>query len=494
MPGPAHLLPMAVVVPLIGGVLIPALCRYRPRAAWLLAAVVTFLTFAISMLLVFRLGIEGPFSYATGGWPAPYGVELRFDAFSAAMAFFSLISVLVVVFSRRYIPSVVPLERIPLYYALVTINLGGMNGFLVTADLFNLFVFMEVLSVSAYALVAMARGPAAGLAALKYLLLGAVSSLLVLFAVGVLFAQTGTLNMADAGEYLASVDSSRAVVLALGALTVGFMVKAALFPLHVWLPDAHAAAPSPVSALLSAVVVKAGVIGIIRVMQVFGNSGLPELAPLHSLLVWLGAIGALGGAVAALVQSDLKRMLAYSTVTNIGYIFIGLGIGSASAASGAAVHLVNHAVIKAALFLAAGALIHQTGFRHIDDLRGLGERMPLSALALGVALLAVAGVPPTAGFVGKWQIALGALETGQPAVMVVVILGGLLVLAYGVRVINALFFRPPLHARVVVSREAPLTMLVPVLLLAAGSFLLGLAGKPMLDFVSPAIFHLAGTD
>lgn len=493
MSAAAHGLALVVLVPIVGGALIPALFRRFPTAAWGFALASSALTLAISISLIRRLLAEGPFSYAAGGWPPPYGVALHFDRFGAAIAVFSMITLLVLIFSRRYIPAVVPIARIPLYYALVMINLGGMNGFLVTGDLFNLFVFMEVFSVSAYALVAMARGPQAGLAAIKYLLLGAVSSLLVLFAIGLIFAQTGTLNMADAAGRLDAAASIVPTALALGALTIGFMVKAALFPLHVWLPDAHASAPAPVSALLSAVVVKAGVIGIIRTLQTFSDHGSLELMPLQSLLIWLGAIAVLWGAVAALVQSDLKRLLAYSTVTNIGYIFIGLGIGSATAASGAAVHIINHAVIKAALFLAAGALIHQSGLRHIDDLRGLGERMPLSALALGVALLAVAGVPPTAGFVGKWQIGLGALETGRPLLMGVVIVGGLLVLTYGVRIINTLFFRPPLHVRVVTSREAPPSMLAAILLLAASSFLLGLAGKPMLDFVAPAILPLTDT-
>ncbi|MFW5926448.1 MAG: complex I subunit 5 family protein [Wenzhouxiangella sp.] len=488
---PAHGLALVILVPILGGALIAVLCRRAPIAAWVLSVGVCALTLVTSLALIRRLIVDGPFSYAAGGWPPPLGVALHFDIFGAVIAVFGAITLLVLFFSRRYIPAVIRAERIPLYYALVVINLGGMNGFLVTGDLFNLFVFMEVFSVSAYALVAMASGPRPALAAIKYLLLGAVSSLLVLFAIGLIFAQTGTLNMADAASRLDSAAPAAPAALALGALLIGFMVKAALFPLHVWLPDAHASAPGPVSALLSAVVVKAGVIGIIRVLQVFGDSGTLALTPVYSLMTWLGAIGALAGAVAALVQSDLKRLLAYSTVTNIGYIFMGLGLASATAASGAMVHLVNHAVTKAALFLAAGALIHQSGLRRIDDLRGLGQRMPLSALALGIALLAVAGVPPTAGFVGKWQIALGALQTGRPAFMLVIIVGGLLVLAYGVRIINVLFFRTARHD-VVAAREAPLSMLVPVLLLAAGSFALGLAGKPMLDLVIPAIIPLTG--
>lgn len=490
---PAHALPLVVLVPLVGGALIPALCHRREQAAWACALAVTALTFAVSALLVARLASTGPVGYAAGGWAAPYGVQLRLDGFGSAIGVFSLLAVLVVLFSRRYVPATIAAPRIPLYYALVTINLGGMNGFMITGDLFNLYVFMEVVSVSAYALVAMARGPSAALAALRYLFLGAVSSLLVLFAIGVIFAQTGTLNMADAAPRLARPDAAQPAALALGALTIGFLVKAALFPLHVWLPDAHASAPGPVSAILSAIVVKAGVIGTVRVLQIFGETaGGVALWPVRELFVWLGALSVVAGALMALAQRDLKQILAYSTVTNIGYIFLGLGVGSAGAIAGASVHVVNHAVTKAALFLAAAAMIHQTGCRHIHDLRGLGHRMPLTGSALGLALLSLAGAPATAGFVGKWQIALGAIESGRPMAAVIVVVGGLLVLAYGFRVINALFFRLPTQAASLTAREAPPSMLIPVLVLAGGSVLLGLGGAYLLALVTPAVATLTG--
>ena len=247
------------------------------------------------------------------------------------------------------------------------INLGGLNGFLVTGDLFNMFVFMEIFSVSAYALVAMAREPIAALAALKYLLLGALSSLLVLFSVGVVFAMTGALNIEDAAA--AGRLQPMPAGLALAGLATGFAVKAALFPVHFWLPDAHAAAPAPVSAHLSALVVKAGVVGMLRTLELFAGAE-SLLQPLLTVMVWLGALGTLGGALMALVQRDIKLMLAYSTMANIGYIFIGLGLATTSAVDGAMVHAVNHAVMKSALFLAAGAMIHRTGLRNIDDLRG----------------------------------------------------------------------------------------------------------------------------
>ncbi|MFO7762723.1 MAG: proton-conducting transporter membrane subunit [Wenzhouxiangellaceae bacterium] len=485
-----HWLPLLAVLPLVGGVLTPLLFYRLPTAACFWAASIAALTLAVAVALLVRLLGSGGFGYAVGGWLPQYGIELRFDEIGALAVAAGFIALLSLVFSRHYVARAVDPDRAPLYYALVLINLGGLNGFLVTGDLFNLFVFMEIFSVSAYALVAMAREPIAALAALKYLLLGALSSLLVLFSVGVVFAMTGTLNIADAAMRLDASEPMPAA-LALAGLAAGFAVKAALFPVHFWLPDAHAAAPAPVSAMLSALVVKAGVVGMLRTLELFGGAG-ELLQPLLILMVWLGAAGALGGALMALVQRDIKRMLAYSTVANIGYIFIGLGLATASAAAGAMVHVVNHAVIKSALFLAAGAIIHRTGLRNIDDLRGLGQRMPVTCFAMALALVSLSGVPPTAGFIGKWQIALGALDAGKPLLVAVLVAAGVIVLAFGIRVINALYFRPPARMSVATATDSPASMWLPLVILAFGCIGLGLAGQPMLQFVAPAVQGLYG--
>lgn len=481
----SHWLPLVALVPVVGGALVPVLFRRHGRAAYAWTVVVAASTTLVAVMLMQRLSVEGPFSYAAGGWLAPYGIELRFDRIAAITIPFSLIAGLAMVFSRAYAERAVDPARVPFYYALLLINLGGVNGFLITGDLFNLFVFVEIFSVSAYALVATARGPVPGLAALQYLLFGAVSSLLVLFAVGVVFAHTGSLNLEDAAGRM-DFSKPMPVALALGGFAIGFAVKAALFPVHLWLPDAHAAAPAPVSAILSALVVKTGVVGMLRTFELFAGAEA-MLSTLFTLLIWLGALGALGGAVMAFVQRDIKLMLAYSTVTNIGYVFIGLGLANLNAAGGAGVHVVNHAVIKTTLFLAVGAVIHRTGLRDIDDLRGLSRRMPLTAFALAFGLMALAGIPPTAGFVGKWQIALGALEAGRPGLMAVVIIGGVLVLAYGIRVINAMYFRAPASVRVLGADEAPASMWLPVLILAAGCLALGLAGRMTVDFAMMAM-------
>jgi multicomponent Na+:H+ antiporter subunit D len=485
-------LPAAAMIPLVGGALTPALAQRRTGLARGWALAVAGMTGVAALALTRRVASEGPFSYALGGWPPPLSIELRFDEISAAALFVALIMVLVLVYSGPYVGKVVAERRVPWYYALLLINLGGMVGFVLTGDLFNLFVFMELVSVSSYALVAVGGDRISALAAFKYLVAGAVSSVLILFCIGVLHALTGSLNMADVAARLAQVKGPAPAALALAGLTVGFMVKAALFPVHAWLPDAHASAPSPVSAVLSGLVVKMGIIGMLRIYPLFLEAaGLP-LAALNESLAWLGAIAILAGAFFALFQQDIKLMLAYSTISNIGYIVLGLGLASTPAITGATIHVLNHAIIKATLFLAAGALLHQTGFRTLRDLRGVGRVMPWTALAISVGALSIVGLPPTAGFLGKWYIALGALEAGRPGFAVVLLAGAVLIFAYYIRILNAFYFRPPAREEMLGVHEAPAAMLVPVLLLAALCILGGLLGRWPIGFLAPAVARLAG--
>ena len=485
-------LPLAACVPLVAGALVPAVGRRRPQLAQGCALAASGWTVLATARLTRRLFMEGPFSYAMGGWAAPWGIELRFDAWSAASLFIALIMLAVLVYSGPYARAAIEPRRLPWYYSLLLLNLGGMVGFACAGDLFNLFVFMELVSVSSYALVAVGGGRIAALAAFKYLLAGAVSSVLVLFSVGVLHALTGSLNMADVALRLAAVESRGPVVLALAGLSAGFMLKAALFPVHLWLPDAHAAAPCPVSAVLSGLVVKVGIIGLLRTNAVFaGVDGLP-MAAFGQVLAWLGALAIVAGALFALFQQDIKLMLAYSTVSNIGYIVLGLGLANHAALTGAGIHVLNHAIIKATLFLAVGAIIHQTGSRTLRELRGVGRMMPWSALAVSIGALSVAGLPPTAGFLGKWYIALGAFAAGQPGFAAVLLLGALLIFAYYIRILNAFYFRAPVDDNMRSVHEASLPMLLPVLFLAALCILGGLFGRWPVALVAPAVERLAG--
>lgn len=483
------LLVLFLVVPLVGAVLTPAVSGRAGERSWGWALGTMCITSAIAAALVMRVLREGPFSYVVGGWRAPYGIELRFDEFSAVVTIICLLGVLAVIYSGPYVRKALPPERIPYYYSLILLNMTGMLGFTVTGDLFNLYVFMEILSLSGYALVAISGERIAEMAAFKYLVMGSISSLVVLFAIGILYALTGTLNMADVTARLAGANHLPLVV-AFAALALGFMVKAALFPLHIWLPDAHAIAPSPVSAILSSLVVKIGVIGMLRVYQIAYASHALSMDKLNLLLSWLGAISIVMGAFFAVFQDDIKMMLAYSTISNIGYIAMGLGLASTYSVIGASVHVFNHALIKATLFLGAGALIHQTGKRTLTDLAGIGHAMPLTTGAIAIGAVSIVGIPPTAGFLCKWYIALGALQAGKPFFAVALVFGALLIFIYYIRMVNAFYFRKPRDTAVLDVHEAPVSMLAPVLLLAALCLVMGVLGRAPLSFIEPAVTRL----
>ncbi len=487
-----HWLPLAVLVPLGGGVVTPAVARGSARRAWGWAAGVSAATVAVSLALVIRVARGGPFSYAFGGWQPPYGIEFRFDEVSAFAFVVAFLGALAIVFSRQYAPHALAEPRVPYYYTLLLLDIAGLIGFSVTGDLFNMYVFMEIVSLTGYALVAISGERIAEMAAFKYLVLGAVSSLLALFGIGMLYGVTGTLNIADAASRLGAAASTMPVIVAVALLVLGFMVKAALFPLHVWLPDAHAIAPSPVSAVLSGLVVKLGLVGMLRLYGVVYASRAVDLSSLNWLLTWLGAVSIVMGAFFAIFQDDIKMMLAYSTISNIGYIVMGFGLASQYALVGAAVHIFNHALIKSALFLAAGAIIYQTGYRRLSDLRGVGRGMPLTAAALSVGAVSIVGIPPTAGFLCKWYIALGAFEAKRAAFGFALVFGALFIFVYYIRMVNAFYFQEPVHADVTHVGDPPLSMLVPVWILAALCLIMGLAGKVPLTFVAPAVSRLLG--
>ena len=483
------LLPWLVALPLVGAALVPIVARHDARRAGGLTFAVALATTALASILVAQLASQGPFSADLGGWTAPYGIELRFDRFAAWTMPLAALFAFVIPFSWRYLDGTLPRERWAPFYALLLLNLGGLLGFSVTGDLFNLFVTMEVVSLSSYALVAVAGRGVAAWAALKYLLLGAVSSLLVLFAVGLLFALTGSLNLADVSARLAAAEPSGAALLALASLAVAFLVKAAVFPLHVWLPDAHAIAPSPVSAVLSGLVVKVGIVGLLRVLQLAAGTGI-ALEPLNAVLMVLGATAIVMGAFLAIFQDDIKLMLAYSTISNIGYIVLGIGLASPFALIGAFVHVFNHALIKVTLFLAAGAIIHQTGYRTLSDLHGVARRMPQTAAAMAIGAVSIVGLPPTAGFVCKWYIALGAFEADQGGYGFALVFGALFIFVYYVRMLDAFFFRAPVRPEVAAAVEAPWSMRAPVLVLAAACLVLGVLGGIPIGFVEPAVVDL----
>ncbi|MBD3334002.1 MAG: NADH/ubiquinone/plastoquinone (complex I) [Candidatus Eisenbacteria bacterium] len=383
----------------------------------------------------------GTLRYELGGWAPPVGIEYLLDPLSGFMAvLITSVAVLVLIYSKQSAALELP-DREASFYGVTALLLAGLLGIVVTGDLFNLYVFLEIASLAAYALLS-AGERRAPLAAFRYLLLGTISASFYLIGIGLLYAKTGTLNMIDLAERMPEVGHFHSVRMAAVFLIAGIGIKMALFPLHVWLPDAYTYAPSAVTGLIAPIMTKVGAYALIRLLLfVLGPDLIRDELSLTSWIAWASAAGILIGSILAIAQRDLKRMLAYSSVSQVAYIGLGIGLGNALGLIGALLHILNHALMKACLFLVAGIIRHRRGPIAIPDFTGLGRRMPLTMAAFTVAALSMVGLPPTAGFFSKWYLLLGAVEAHAWVFAGVILVSSLLNAVYFFRVLEQAYLR-----------------------------------------------------
>ena len=468
----AHLPILQVVVPLLAAPLC-VLLRQR-QAAWALAMLASWLALLIAVLLLRQVAEGGPISYAIGGWAAPWGIEYRIDALNALLlVIVSLIGAVVLPYARVSVAAEIDPERIYLFYSAFLLCLTGLLGIVATGDAFNVFVFLEISSLSTYALVSMGRDRRALRAAYTYLVMGTIGATFILVGIGLAYMVTGTLNMADLAERLVALEGNRTVRVSLAFLTVGICLKLALFPLHFWLPNAYTYAPSAVSAFLAATATKVSVYMLLRFLfGVFGVAFAFEAMLLDRALMPLALLGMVFASLVAIFQHDLKRLLAYSSVAQIGYIVLGISFGSVDGLAAGILHLFNHALIKGGMFLALGCMALRLGNTRISNARGLGRDMPITMAAFLVGGLGLIGVPLTAGFISKWYLVRAALDGGLWPVAVLILASSLLAVIYVWRVVEVLWFTAPEEGRGPV-REAPISMLVPTWLLIGASIWFG---------------------
>ncbi|WP_158853403.1 monovalent cation/H+ antiporter subunit D family protein [Saccharothrix deserti] len=461
-----------VLLPLLGAPLC-ALLRSRV-AAWLLFLLAALGSLGCAVLLAQRVATAGTQRYSVGGWTAPVGIEFVIDDFNTpVLLLVSLIAAVVAVFSHRSLAAEVAAKRVPLVYACLCLVLAGMLGIAVTGDAFNAFVFLEIMSLASYALIAMGRRRRALLAAFRYLVVGSVGAVFVLIGIGLAYAVTGTLNMADLAQRLGGLHGNRALYAAVVFVLVGLAVKMAVFPLHAWLPDAYAQAPSAVGVLLSATATKVAIYALLRfAFTVFGATLVFGVMPVGRIGALLAVLAMLIGSAVACFQTDLKYLLAWSSIAQIGYIVAGISLATTAGVSAAYLHVINHAVTKAALFAAAGLLVLRLGSARLDDLAGFGRRMPWTFAAVVVAGLGLVGVPPTAGFVSKWALATALLERGQWPVLAAMLVSSLLALVYVGRIVEVGWFREP--SLVTVMNRPPVSMVAAIWFLVLLSVYFGL--------------------
>ncbi len=487
----AHLPALEVVVPLIAAPL-TVLIR-RSAAAWAIAASACAFSFIAALLLTVEVAAHGPISYHIGSWAPPWGIEYRVDVLSAfVLVLVSGMATVVVPYAWRSVAAELPRDQVYLFYTMFCLCVAGLLGMTITGDAFNLFVFMEIASLSSYVLIALGRDRRAQYAAYQYLVLGTIGATFYVIGLGILYLATGTLNIADLAQRLQHVDNLRPVLAGLAFITVGVSLKLALYPLHLWLPNAYAYAPSAVTAFLAATGTKVSVYVLLRFyFGVFGYRLVAETLPMPEILLALSLVAIASGSLVALYQADLKRLFAYSSVAQIGYITLGISMTSRDGLTAAVVHLFNHGVTKGALFLLLGGVALRAGRAGLDRVRGLGRRMPLTSLGIVIAGLSLIGVPGTAGFVSKWYLALAAIEAGRWWLAAFVVATSLIAVAYVWRFVEAAYLSEA-DARTPESGEAPLVMLLPAWLLVGACVYFGFDTSYTVDTARRAALLLLG--
>lgn len=469
----AHYPVLHVVLPLLTAP-VCVLLRHA-TLAWLAALTVSWAAFGIAISLLVDVMAGGPVSYALGGWAAPWGIEFRIDVANAfVLLIVSAIGAVVMVFAPRSVAREIGPDRAYLFYAAYLLCLAGLLGVTATGDAFNLFVFLEISSLSSYILISLGKDRRALYAAYQYLVLGTIGVTFYLIGVGLLYQATGTLNMADLAARIPAMDEVRGVRVALAFLTVGISLKLALFPLHLWLPNAYTYAPSVVSGFLAATATKVAIYVLLRIFfTVFGTGFSFDLMPLGEILEILAVLAMFSASTVAIFQHDVKRLLAYSSVAQIGYMMLGISMATAVGVQAGILHLFNHALIKGGLFLVMGCIFYRLGSTEIKDMAGLGRRMPLTAAAFVAGGLSLIGVPLTAGFVSKWYLVGAALDEGAWWLAGLVVLSSLLAVVYVWRVVEQMYFQPAGDAAPV-RNEAPLSLLIPTWALIGANIWFGI--------------------
>jgi len=472
---------LIVVVLLMTGFLVPLSVRKYRLATQVAAGIVMAGAACLSAVLFYQVLQSGPVYYAVGGWDAPWGIQIAATPLSTFMVMVATGIVALVMLSLPREQRDWSNSKAGWYITLILLLTAALVGMTLANDMFNLYVFFEVTALASWGIVAAKKDRNSADASLKYLMLGAIGSSFVLFAIGITYVVTGHLNMGFASAVIASTQFHPIIPWVISAFfLVGFALKAGLFPMHIWLPDAHSAAPTSASALLSGVVVKVYAVAMARVFfGLFGGAVLESMG-ISEMIRLAAAASILAGSLFALVQRDIKRMLAYSTVAQIGYIFLGFGLGGTIGVAAALYHILAHGLMKAVLFLTSGKVVEVRGSRNIDGFSGIGRLLPLPMAIFTLAALSMVGLPLLAGFVTKWYLFNAGLEAGLFWVPVVVIISSLLNAAYFLPIVWRVWFGES-EAEVAVDRRVP--GLIPLALILA---VVGLVANPIVNVLERA--------
>ena len=413
--------------------------------SWLLTLFTTLITLIFSLLLYQEVYLHTAISYALGNWVPPLGIEYLIDKVSIIpIIIISLISFLATFFASKIMPAEINNSSISKVYSLWLLAIAGLIGLVTTGDAFNLFVFLEISSLASVALVAMGgqKDKQALVAAYNYLILGAIGATFYVIGVGLLYGITGTLNLADLSNRIAEISDNKALIAGFGFMVIGIMLKAAVFPLHIWLPRAYAYAPSAVSVLLAATATKASLYILARILfSVFDISDNLVTYTLQYIILPLSILAMFAGTIMAIYEKDIKRLLAHSSIAQIGYITLAFAIGTKASVAAGFIHLFNHALIKGALFMAITSMGFYINKRiTINNLSGLGRAMPITFVCFVICSLSLAGIPLTAGFISKLYIIKASISADGIWIAFLILASSALSVVYLWKMIEALWF------------------------------------------------------
>lgn len=486
----AHLPILQVIVPLLAAP--TALLIRKPKFVWVFACLVSLAAVLISFNLLNQTLSTGEIIYQLGGWQAPIGIEYRIDTLGALILVLVCgISVVVLTGTHKSIEKEIPEDKQTLFYISFLLCVAGLLGIVATGDAFNVFVFLEVSSLSTYTLIGLGRDRRALWASYQYLIMGTIGATFILIGIGLMYMMTGTLNMHDLAQRLPEVAYTKTVFTAFAFFIVGVCLKLALFPLHLWLPNAYAYAPSVVTAFLAATATKVAIYVMVRfIFTVYGIEFSLSHLPLTEVLAVLGLLGVFSASFVAIIQTNIKRLFAFSSVAQIGYMVLGFSLGTQAGLQASLIHLFNHALMKAAIFMAIAGVVFKVGGVHLTDFKGLGKTMPITMAAIVVGGLSLIGVPLTVGFVSKWYLILALIEQGWWPVVALVLLGSLMAVVYVWKIVEVAYFQPP--AEGYVRHEAPLQILIPAIVLVIANIYFGIDTDFTVSVTQAAVTSLFG--
>ena len=430
---------LLVVIPLI---IAPITALFTShKIAWGLTLLVSLACFILSLVILLNVIDGSHIIYELGGWQPPWGIEYKIDSLNALIALIvSGVALVTSIYAFESVPREIDKNSFGLFYAAFQLCLLGLLGIALTGDIFNLFVFLEISSLSSYALISMGKSRKALTAAFSYLILGTIGATFFLIGVGFLYAASGSLNIADIAQRFETFEDMQLVMTGFIFIVLGLALKAAIFPLHSWLPNAYSQAPSVVSIFLSATATKVSIYALLRVLFDVYPVDYWKALLLPQIMLVLGCVGVIYGSYRAWQQIELKRLLAFSSVAQIGYIMIGISLLNETGLTASVMHLFNHAIIKATLFMGAGIIMYRARTTVLSDLRGFGASMPWTFMAIVLAGLSLIGVPGTVGFVTKWYLLEAAISEGKYIVVAAIVTGSVLAIAYVWKIVEAMYF------------------------------------------------------